>query len=109
MNLNARRPSARFQHFGAQNIGGHQIGRELHALGVEAQHRAERIHQQRLGQPRHTHQQRMTAGEDRGEGLVHHLVLADDALGDLGLGALQRLGGAFGLRHRVGSRGGVGD
>ena len=37
------------QHLRADDVGGHEVGRELHALGVEAQHLAQGLDQQRLG------------------------------------------------------------
>ncbi len=53
------------QHFGADDVGGHEVGRELDALGVEAQHAAQRVDEQRLGEARHADQKRVSAGEDR--------------------------------------------
>jgi hypothetical protein len=41
------------QHLGAENVGGHQVGRELHATRVEPEHRAERFDQLGLGEARH--------------------------------------------------------
>ena len=38
----------------------------------------ERLDQQRLGQPRHAAQQAVAAGQERGQDLVDHLILADD-------------------------------
>jgi hypothetical protein len=58
MKRNERLPRlAVLQHFGAEDVGGHQVGRELDALGVEAQHGAERFDQLRLGEARHADQQ----------------------------------------------------
>ena len=66
------------QHFGAENVGGHQVGRELDALGIEAERDAERFHQLGLGETGHADQQRMAAGEDGHQRVLDHLVLAED-------------------------------
>jgi len=41
---------ALLQHLGAEDIGGHQVRRELHAPRIEAEHGAERLHQLGLGE-----------------------------------------------------------
>ncbi len=66
------------EHFGAENVRRHQIGRELDALGVEAQRDAERLDQLGLGEAGHADQQRMAAGEDGDERVLDHPVLAED-------------------------------
>ena len=52
---------------------------------------------QGLGEPGDADQERVAAGQQRGEHAVHHLVLAHDALGDLGAEAGDRLGEALEL------------
>ena len=69
-------------HFGAGDVGRHQVGRELDAVELERQRVGQRADQQRLGQPGHADQQAMAAGEQRDEQLLDHFVLADDALAD---------------------------
>ena len=76
-------PAARaavFQHLRADDVGGHEIGRELDALGIEPQDLAQRLHQQRLGEAGHADQQRMAAGQQGDERALDHLVLAEDDL-----------------------------
>ncbi len=73
------------EHFGTENIRRHQIGRELDALGVEAQRDAERLDQLGLGEAGHADQQRMTAGEDGDERVLDHPILAEDDGRDLRL------------------------
>ena len=43
----------------------------------------DRADEQRLGQPRHADEQDVPAGEQAGEQLLDHVVLADDHLADL--------------------------
>ena len=93
--------------FRAQNVGRHQIRRELHAAGVKAQHHAQRIHQLGLGQARHAHQQPVAARHEGDHDLLDHLLLPEDnpadglagarhalqrKLGRLGDGVFQRCG-----------------
>ena len=70
------------QHFRADDVGGHQVGRELDALPVEPQHDAQRLHQLGLGQARHADQKAMAARQQRDQRLLDHLVLAEDHLAD---------------------------
>ena len=88
--------------FRAQNVGGHQIGRELHAPRIEPQHRPQRLDELGFGQTRHADQQAMAARQQRDERLLHHLLLAEDDLahggargGDLLQRALSLLCGVF--------------
>ena len=71
-----------FQHLTAQDIGRHQIGRELHPPGIQPHHPAERFHQLGLAQARHTHQQHMPAREQPDQALFHHIGLAIDGRTD---------------------------
>ena len=67
------------QHFRAEDIGRHQVGRELDARILKAQHRRQRIDQHGLAQARLADQKRMATGQNRGQNLLDHLVLADEA------------------------------
>jgi hypothetical protein len=71
-----------FEQFGAQQVAGHQVGRELHAAEVEVERLAERAHQQRLAQPRHPFEQHVPAGKQRDQQLLDDLGLADDGARD---------------------------
>ena len=83
MKRNERLPAtALVQHLGAENIRGHQVRRELDALGIEPERDAERFDQLGLGEAGHADQQRMTAGQDRDQGIFDHPVLAEDDGGD---------------------------
>ena len=68
------------QHVRAGDVRGHQVGRELDPLELDVEDPGQRADHQRLGQARHAHQQAVAAGEDGGEDLLDHLVLADDDL-----------------------------
>ena len=89
-NLNSRVPGrlVLLDHLGAGDVGGHQVGRELDAAELERQGVGQRADHQRLGQPRHAHQQAVPAGEHRHQQLLDHLLLPDDhpaeLLGDAG-------------------------
>ena len=86
-----------FKDFGAENVGGHQVGRELDAVGFQAHDRGQSVHQQRLAQARQADQQRMAAADQRGKHLINHLFLPDEAPGDRGPRATQPLGKALDL------------
>ena len=91
------------QHFGAQNIGGQKIGRELHALGVEPENLAQRVHQLGFGEAGHADQQAVAAGQQRDQRLFDHLLLTKDHPG-------HRLAGAVDFVERAvgaGDDGGV--
>ena len=91
-----RRPAgAVLQHLRADDVGGHEVGRELDALGVEPQHLAQRLDQQRLGEAGHADQQRVAAGQDGDERALDHLLLAEDDRRGGFLDALDALAGRF--------------
>ena len=54
---------------GAGDVGGHQVGRELDARELAAEHVRERARQQRLGHAGHAFDQRVLAGEDHDQRL----------------------------------------
>ena len=64
--------------FGAGDVGGHQVGRELDAMKRQVHRAGQRADHQCLGQPRHTFQQAVPAAEQGDQQLVDHLVLAHD-------------------------------
>ncbi len=64
------------QNLGAQNIGRHQVRRELHPLVSQPQHRTQGIDQQRLSKAREADQQNVTACQQRDKGFVDNLFLA---------------------------------
>src|SRR5208337_4891781 len=66
------------------DVGWHEVGRELHPVGVEPQHPSERIDEKRLGEARRADEQRVTAGKNGDEGFLHHEFLAENRLPDGG-------------------------
>ncbi len=78
-----RRPvSSWSMHFGAENIGGHQVGRELDAAGIEAEHGAERRDELGLGKTGNADEQRMATGQHGKQRLFDDAFLAEDHLAD---------------------------
>ncbi len=74
------------QHFGAENIGGHEVGGELDAAVIEPQNLAEGGDQARLGDAGHPDEQDVAAGEHGGEALADDVILAEDRFLQLGFG-----------------------
>ena len=62
----------------AQDVGGHQVGRELDAPRIEAENDAERFHELRLGEAGHADEKAVAAGQERHEGEVDDLLLPED-------------------------------
>ena len=73
----------------ARDVRRHEVGGELDAGEVAAENARKRADEQRLGDARHAFNQRVVAGKNRDQGLVHHVALADDDLGDFLPGAGQ--------------------
>ena len=76
---------------GADDVDGHQVGRELDAAELEVDGLGQRLDEQRLGQARHAAQQHVPAGEKRGQDLRDDLLLPDDDAPQLALEAAARL------------------
>ena len=76
--LAAARSPILLDHLGAGDVGGHQVGRELDAAELQGQGLGQRADHERLGQPRHAHQQAVPAGEHGHQQFLDHLLLADD-------------------------------
>ncbi len=70
-------------HVRAQDVGRHQVGRELDAGELQVERLGQRADQQRLAQPGHAFQQAMPADEQAGQHAVDDLVVADDDAADL--------------------------
>ena len=64
--------------FGAENIGGHQIGRELDALFREAENGAHGFDELGFGEARDADNQGVAAGEDRGQRVVKDGFLTEN-------------------------------
>ncbi len=85
-----------FKHLGAENVGGHQVGGELDAPRVEAEHGSHGVHELRLGEAGHADEQRMAAAQHGDQRLLDHLVLAVDDGADGILRGAHMDGRAFG-------------
>ena len=70
-------------HVRAENVGRHQVGRELDAVEVQVQRLGQRPHEQRLAQARHAFQQAVPADEHARQHAVHDVVVPDDHAPDL--------------------------
>ena len=73
---------ALFQDFRAKDIGWHQVGRELDAPVVEAQHPAQRLDQAGLGEAGQANQQAMAASQHRDQRFLDDPGLAKDDRAD---------------------------
>jgi hypothetical protein len=89
------------QHFGAGDVGRHEVGGELNALEGEVQDLRDGLDEQRLRQPGHPRDQAMAAREERHQHLVDDFVLSDDDLADFGEDALPPPRDELGDRHDV--------
>ena len=68
----------------AGNVRGHQVGGELDAAELAAQHAAQGPHEERLAQARHALDEHVSVGEQGHQRPQHQFVLADVDLVDLG-------------------------
>ena len=94
-------------HVRAQNVGRHQVGRELDPREIEIERAGERADQERLAEARDSFQQAMPADEKTREHAVDDLLVTDDyAANLLGDGMItadeffRPLLHGFGERHR---------
>ena len=67
----------------ADDVGGHQVGRELDARIFQLQHARQRAQQRGLAQAGNAFEQNVAAREQAGENAVDHFLLADDDFPDL--------------------------
>ena len=84
------------QHLGAENVGGHQVRRELDAPRLEPEHGAQRVHELGLRETRHADQQGVAAGQDGDQREIDHLLLPEDHGADRGARRPHVGGGGFG-------------
>jgi len=73
---------------GADDIGGHQVRRELNPPELERENVTQRADQQCLAQPRHALQKDVSATKQTDQHVLDNRLVADDDLADL---ATQRL------------------
>ena len=85
MNRMTRLPVARSSSMTSapEDVGGHQVGRELNAVEPQVDGLGQLLDEQRLGQARHAAQQAVPAGQERDQDLADDALLADDRLGQL--------------------------
>jgi hypothetical protein len=91
----------------ADDVGRHEVRRELDAAEAEFEGLGHRAHEHRLSEPGDALQQRVRSRQQADERLAHQLLLADDERPDLALDGGRELGEALGLdlrRGRWGSR-----
>ena len=69
----------------AENVRGHEVGRELDAAEAEIEDFAERADEQRLAEAGHAFEQHMPAAKQRDEGALDDGFVADDDFADFGL------------------------
>ena len=86
----------------ARDVGGHQVGRELDAVEVRAEHMGKRADEQRLGDARHALDERVLAGEDGDERLVDHVLLSNDDFAYLGARGGEQALELVGALHEAG-------
>jgi hypothetical protein len=70
-------------HVRAHDIGGHQVGRELHAREVRVDGLGERAHEHRLAEAGHAFEECVAAAEEAHENAFDDRFLADDHGADL--------------------------
>ena len=81
----------------ADEVGRHEVGRELDAVEGSAENAGGGLDGQRLGETGNALDQQVAAGEQAGQDALEHLVLAGDHAPDLEEGLLQLLLGLLGL------------
>ena len=69
---------------GADQVGGHQVGRELDPGELHLQGVGEGPDQEGLAQPRHAFEEDVAARDEGRQGAFDDVLVADDHLGDLG-------------------------
>ncbi len=72
---------------GADDIGGHQIGRELDALEAQAEGFGGGLDHEGFAESGDAFDKDMAAAKEGGEDFSDSVAMADDDAGDLGLGA----------------------
>src|SRR5947207_3440082 len=75
---------------GADDVGGHQIGRELDPRERELEALGERLDEERLAEPGYAFEEHVAAGEHSGEHVRDDRAVTDDDLLDLGAQRLER-------------------
>ena len=79
------------ENHGAQDVGGHHVGRALHTLELQRKKASQRLHCKRLRDSRHTLDQRMAPTKQCQQRLVHQFGLPGDHASDLRSSLLKQL------------------
>ena len=103
MNRMTRLPVARSSSMTSapEDVGRHQVRRELDPVELEVDRLRQLLDQQGLGEPRDAAQQAVAAGEERDQDLADDALLPDDDLGELALETAGELGDAFERDRRL--------
>ena len=80
-----------FQYFGARDVRRHQVGSELNPAEFQIKQLSDRLHQQRLGQPRCSCDQTVASGEQRHQQLPDDVFLSDDDSREFGINLFPHL------------------
>src|SRR5581483_8558111 len=81
-------------------VGGHEIGRELHPLELARDRLSYGLHRERLREARHALDEEVPAREERDDDPLQEFVLSDDHLLDLEQEALHLTARSSCHRHR---------
>src|SRR5690606_30679025 len=92
---------------GADDIGGHEVGRELDAAEGERERLRQCAHEERFAQARHALKEHVAAGEEADERSLNDILMADDDVADLIHEALEGVAEGLALGADFGGRGGI--
>ena len=87
--------------FSTEDVGRHQVGRELDSAEFETDRIGQRLDQQRLRKSRHPPQQTVSARKQRKEHFTPHLVLANDDASDFCIKPFGERDGCIKLCSRI--------
>jgi hypothetical protein len=99
--VGAKFPLGLVEDFGADDIRGQQIDRELDPAELHVDRLGEAIDEQRLGQTGHALQEQVATGEKGDEQSLYHNILTDDDLGNALTNSLNKTEGRGGLHHEI--------
>ena len=99
-----------FNHLRAEDVGRHQVRRELNAIEAQIDRLGQLLDEERLGQAGNAAKQTVPAGEKRHQNLAHDALLPDDRFRQLALepagdlsDTLERNGRFLGIRETKGA------
>ena len=68
------------EHFGTDDVGGHEVWRELDTFGREAENNAQSLNKSRLGKTGDADEKAVPAGQHRDQDLINDVALTKDDL-----------------------------